>query len=202
MQRFSVLNHKGINMKNGKKRINSRITFFIPILIALILLCVIRTTLIANVTVKTGSMNNTIMEGDRLIVNRLAYKGEGNDVERYDIVVFYPPDKVANGEKNIVPFVKRVIGLPGETITIVNGIVYVTEKDGNTEQLRDDFVEPEYRSYDNFGPYVVPENSYFMLGDHRNDSGDSRFWIIKSVDKNLIIGKAVFRYYPKIEKLH
>ena len=93
-------------------------------------------------------------------------------------------------------YVKRIIGLPGETITIVNGVVYAADKDGNTIQLKDDFItacEPT----GNFGPYVVPENSYFVLGDNRESSIDSRYWTSTNyVDRDLIIGKVKFRYYP------
>ena len=137
-------------------------------------------------------MLNTIQEKDRIIASRLAYIK--NDPERYDIVIFKYPD---NEEQC---FVKRVIGLPGETVEIVNGTVYVTKTDGETIQLDDSFVTnctPE----GDFGPYVVPADSYFMLGDNRNTSWDSRYWDNKYVHKDKILGKVMFRYYPNISKI-
>ena len=100
--------------------------------------------------------------------------------------------KYPDNEEQI--YVKRIIGLPGETVQIVNGVVYVTKTDGKTIQLDDSFVtacEP----YGDFGPYVVPPDSYFMLGDNRNDSKDSRFWTNTYVKRDKIIGKVKFRYY-------
>ena len=91
-------------------------------------------------------------------------------------------------------FIKRGIGLPGETVTIRDGKVYI---DDSTEPLDDSFT-PETPVGD-FGPYVVPENSYFMLGDNRNWSKDSRFWENTYVTFDEIVGKAVIRYLPSIK---
>lgn len=176
---------------NKKKK--EWISFFIPIIFALVLSGIIKTVFIANVKVPTGSMNDTIMEGDRLIVNRLAYTK--NDVKRYDIVVFHAPDALAEGDKKLL-YVKRVIGLPGETVEIKAGDVYVTQTDGTQIKLESNFVKNEYWDSEDYGPYIVPENSYFMMGDHRNNSWDARFWTNKYVDKKTIIGKAVYRYFP------
>ncbi|MDE6357698.1 MAG: signal peptidase I, partial [Eubacteriales bacterium] len=96
-------------------------------------------------------------------------------------------------------YVKRIIGLPGETVEIIDGKVYIN---GSTEPLRDDFIpEPMSEDKANFGPYEVPEGHYFMLGDNRNHSEDSRYWKNKFVEKDKILGKAIFKYYPKIELL-
>ena len=108
-----------------------------------------------------------------------------SDPQRYDIVIFYYPDD----EKQ--KFIKRVIGLPGETVTIRDGKVYIND---STEPLRDDFC-PETPVGD-FGPYEVPEGCYFMLGDNRNVSKDSRYWLNPYVEKDKIIGKAFLRYWP------
>ena len=168
-------------MTEHKRKKDSWITLFIPIIIALILSLFIKSTLIANVKVPSDSMNNTIMEGDRLIVNRLAYTNK--PIERYDIVVFHPPDEMKKGNKNIY-YIKRVIGLPNETIQIANGTVYKIEKDGTREKLRDDFVAET--PVGDFGPYEVPANCYLMLGDNRNNSKDSRCWDNKYVDKHQV----------------
>ena len=146
----------------------------------------------ANAVVPTGSMINTIQEKDRIIASRLAYIK--NDPERYDIVIFkYPDDRKQY-------FVKRVIGLPGETVEVIGGVVYVTKTDGETIQLDDSFVT-NCKPTGDYGPFVVPEDCYFMMGDNRNSSWDSRFWTNKYVPKDDIIGKVKFRYYPNFSKI-
>ena len=178
-----------------KKKSKGRETleFILPIVIAFILAMVLRSFVFANAVVPTGSMLNTIQEGDRIIASRIEYTF--HDVERYDIIIFKAPDEVAKGNEKTY-YVKRVIGLPGETVTIVNGVVYVAGKDGKSEQLRDDFITA-CTPTGNYGPYVVPEDSYFVMGDNRESSVDSRFWVTTNyVQKDLIIGKAKFCYYP------
>lgn len=139
--------------------------------------------IVINARIPSPSMENTIMTGDQIFGNRLAYVK--SDPQRYDIVIFYYPDD----EKQ--KFIKRVIGLPGETVAIRDGKVYIND---STEPLRDDFC-PETPVGD-FGPYEVPEGCYFMLGDNRNVSKDSRYWLNPYVEKDKIIGKAFLRYWP------
>ena len=149
---------------------------------------VVNNFLLINARVPSESMENTIMTGDRFFGNRLAYLFD--DPERFDIVVFKYPDD----ESQL--FVKRVIGLPGETVEIKDGKVYIN---GSQTPLDDSFT-PETPTGD-YGPYVVPEGSYFMLGDNRNHSGGSRFWKQPYVEKEKIVGKAIFRYFPGIKIL-
>lgn len=178
--------------KKEKSVIKEILDFLLPVAIAVIVAIVLKTFVFANAVVPTGSMLNTIQENDRIIASRLSYIQ--NDPERYDVVLFKYPD-----DEDII-FVKRVIGLPNETVEIVNGIVYVTKTDGETIQLDDRFVtngEP----VGDFGPYVVPNDCYFMLGDNRNDSKDSRYWKNKYVSKDKILGKVKFRYYPSFGKI-
>lgn len=181
-----------------KSFLRETLDFCLPIVIALVVAILLKTFVFANSVVPTGSMLNTIQKDDRIIASRLAYKFD--DPERYDIIIFHFPDAVAQGD-NDTYYVKRIIGLPGETVTIVNGVVYVTDKNGETTQLEDDFVTA-CDPVGNYGPYVVPENSYFVLGDNRNSSEDSRAWRTTNfVDEKLIIGKVMFRYYPTIGKI-
>lgn len=121
------------------------------------------------------------MAGDRILVNRLSYIF--GEPQRGDIVTFIYPD---DGK---TLYLKRIIGLPGETISGKEGVIYI---DG--EPLKDDFTEEV--SYDNFGPYTVPKGSYFMMGDNRTDSWDSRYWTHKFVKLEDIIGKAEVSYFP------
>lgn len=178
--------------KKPKNPVKDIIDFMLPIVIAVVIAIILKTFVFANAVVPTGSMLNTIQEDDRIIASRLSYVF--SDPERYDIIIFHYPDDETQY------FVKRVIGLPGETVQIVDGIVYVTKTDGNTIQLDDSFVTNCVPTGD-YGPYEVPEDSYFVMGDNRNDSLDSRFWENKYVKKNKIIGKVKFRYYPKVSKI-
>ena len=127
------------------------------------------------------SMAPTLADQDRLIVNKFAYRI--GVPRRGDIVMLYYP---LNPDKS---FVKRVIAEEGDQVRIVDGRVYV-----NDVPMRDDFVPPEYRSHDDFGPTVVPEGYYFVMGDHRNNSSDSRHWGF--VPKKYIIGRVQLRWWP------
>lgn len=178
--------------KKEKSTTREIIEFLIPIIIAIIIAIILKLFIFANIIVPTGSMLNTIQEKDRIIASRIEYSF--NEPERYDIVVFRFPDDETQC------FIKRLIGLPGETVQIVNGVVYVTKTDGETIQLDDSFVTNCVPVGD-FGPYVVPEDCYFMMGDNRNQSWDSRYWDNKFVRRDQIIGKAKFRYFPSIGKV-
>jgi len=131
--------------------------------------------------VEGQSMAPTLSDQDRLIVNKLAYRLA--EPRRGDIVMLYYP---LNPDKS---FVKRVIAEEGDQVRIVEGRVFV-----NDVPMQDDFVPPEYRSHDDFGPSVVPEGYYFVMGDHRNNSSDSRHWGF--VPKKYIIGKVQLRWWP------
>jgi signal peptidase I len=131
--------------------------------------------------VEGQSMAPTLADQDRLIVNKLAYRM--GEPRRGDIVMLYYP---LNPDKS---FVKRVIAEEGDQVRIVDGRVYV-----NDVPMGDDFVPPEYRSHDDFGPTVIPEGYYFVLGDHRNNSSDSRHWGM--VPKKYIIGRVQLRWWP------
>ena len=132
--------------------------------------------------VPTGSMEGTIKSGNFLISTRFDVQEE--ELERYDILIFTPPD---SPEKT---YIKRLIGMPGETIEVKNGKVYA---DG--VELDDSFKKgPQNRTGD--GVYVVPEGCYFFLGDNRNNSKDSRFWKEKYVPLENIQAKARFIIFP------
>ncbi len=131
--------------------------------------------------VEGQSMAPTLADQDRLIVNKLAYRiGEPR---RGDIVMLYYP---LDPDKS---FVKRVIAEEGDTVRIVEGQVFV-----NDVPLRDDYVPSEYRSHDDWGPQVIQDGYYFVMGDHRNNSSDSRHWGM--VPKRYIIGKVQIRWWP------
>lgn len=178
--------------KQEVSKLKEAISFMTPIVIALVVAILLKTFIFANAVVPTGSMINTIQEGDRIIASRLAYINE--NPKRYDVIIFHYPDD----ESQL--FVKRIIGMPGETINIKNGIVYITDANGNTTEARSDFVTNCVPTGD-FGPYTVPLGSYFVMGDNRNDSWDARYWKKKNVEKKKIIGKVKFRYFPNPSKI-
>jgi signal peptidase I len=127
------------------------------------------------------SMAPTLEDHDRLIVNKLVYTlGEPRPG---DIVMLYYP---VDPEKM---FVKRVIAKEGDTVQIVDGRVYV-----NDLPLHDDYVPEEFRSHENWGPSTVQAGYYFVMGDHRNNSSDSRHW--GPVPKKYIVGKVGVRWWP------
>lgn len=171
---------------SGKNRLLKEVFSWVKtILLALIFALLITQFVIVNAKVPTGSMIDTINQNDRLIASRLSYII--NDPQRYDIVVFRYPDD----EDTL--FIKRIIGLPGETIDIKDGKVYVNNSE---TPLNDSFIlEPMMDNPNVPTHYEVPEGCYFMLGDNRNDSKDSRFWVNKYVAKDKILGKAIFKYY-------
>ena len=134
-------------------------------------------------------MENTIMTGDRVIGSRLSYKF--GDPERGDIVIFRFPD---NEE---IYYVKRVIGLPGDTIDIADGHVYLN---GSAEPMEEPYIRepmiPEEPMH-----FEVPEDSYFMMGDNRNYSSDARRWKNTYVKRDKLVAKVLFRYFPKPSRI-
>lgn len=159
--------------------------FYLALAFALAILW--KNFVMTKVEVVSGSMEDTLQIDDRLVASKLPYIF--GSPERGDIVVFHFPDD----ESQI--FIKRVIGLPGETVEMINGYVYI---DGVL--LEEDYIKGERDG--NAGPFLVPEGHYFMLGDNRLSSLDSRAWENKYVSKSQIIGKALFRYRPKLEKIY
>jgi signal peptidase I len=137
------------------------------------------------VKVEGTSMMPGLEDQERIFVNKFVYRWE--PIQRGDIIVFrYPRDPSKS-------YIKRVIGVAGDRIRIENGQVYV-----NDEALDEDYVPSEYADARSYPEVVVPHNSYFVLGDHRTMSNDSRDF--GAVNERFIYGKAVFGYWP-MEKL-
>lgn len=172
-----------------KSEIKREIMEWILILeIAIVIAVVVNMFLIVNAVIPSASMETTIMTGDRIFGNRLAYKN--HDPQRGDIVIFRFPDD----ESQL--FIKRVIGLPGETLEVRDGRVYIG---GSSMPLDEPYIKVD--PIGDYGPVTIPEDGYFMMGDNRNYSADSRFWVHPFVMKDKILGKAVFRYYREFGKI-
>lgn len=134
------------------------------------------------VRVEGTSMLPRLHDGERIFVNKFIYRFE--QIERGDIVVFWYPNDPSKS------FIKRVIGLPGETISIREGIVYV---DGMP--LEEKYIDPAFHvRRENMSPVYVRDHYYFVMGDNRDSSNDSRQWGL--VPEKYIYGKAIFRYWP------
>ncbi len=156
--------------------------------VAFVIAMIIRTFLVGAYKIPSGSMLETLQIGDHILVNKMSYAF--SEPKNGDIVVFeFPlePDK---------DYIKRIIGIPGDKIEILDKVIY-----RNGEKLEEPYVEFESMSIlpadispkDNIAEFIVPENSYFMMGDNRDASYDSRFWGF--VDEEAIVGKAFVIYF-------
>ncbi|CCQ64475.1 signal peptidase I [Crocosphaera watsonii] len=151
---------------------------------AIILAFGIRTFVAEARYIPSSSMEPTLEINDRLIIEKMSYRFR--EPVRGDVVVFNPTEALKAQDFNDA-FIKRIIGLPGETVLVREGKVYV-----NGEQITEKYIA-EDPNYD-YGPVVVPEGEYLVLGDNRNNSYDSHYWGF--VPKDKIIGKAFVRFWP------
>ncbi len=151
--------------------------------------------------VEGTSMQPLLQNGERIFVNRIIYKLD--DIQRGNVVVFYYPAKPSDF------FIKRVLGLPGEKIQVRNGEVLIEKTyidDAGQRRMKwkavdSHFVPDYFLSHENVKPLIIPQGYYFVAGDHRNKSYDSRLWAMDRkqspfVPEKYIIGKASFRYWP------
>ena len=178
-----------------KKSIGHEILSWIfTLAVAVVIALVIRAFIFEPVKVDGHSMDDTLADKEIMFVSKWQYSSSWlfgtrmtffGDPERFDVVVCRYPDR---GYTN---FVKRVVGLPGDTIEIKNGYLYV-----NNERYDEPYINDEYRTGlgSNYPAIVVPEGQYFVMGDHRNNSNDSRF--VGPIDRNMIMGHVVQVVFP------
>jgi len=155
-----------------------------------VLFCFFLITFVAQAfRVQGTSMLPMLEDGERIIVNKFIYRF--HSIERGDVVVFWYPRDPS------VSFIKRVVGLPGDVVEVRAGTVYV-----NSRPLAEGYVDPKFRDDDSYSPVDVRRGYYYVLGDHRNSSNDSRSW--GEVPEKYIYGRAVFRFWPfsKIGVIH
>lgn len=177
------------------------------IVVAVLVSLFLTRVVLVNAMVPSSSMETLISPGDRLFGNRLTYKMK--DPERFDVVIFkYPVDEEEN-------YIKRIIGLPGETVTIENAKVYI---DDAQVPLAENYLPEEWLVKNDGYVFEVPEDCYLMLGDNRNVSMDARYWAEEALSEGLadsvedgerfvyvhrdkILGKAMFTYWPHFRLL-
>jgi signal peptidase I len=169
----------------------------IVVVVAVLVAVLLRTFVVQTFFIPSGSMEPTLQVGDRILVNKLSYHLHG--VGRGDIVVFSRPPAENCGGPEVNDLVKRVVGLPGETLSLSGGHVYV---DGRA--LDESWLPASEQGVTRPGPggtlyslqhaYKVPADDYFVMGDNRTDSCDSRYW--GPIPKSLIVGKVEMRVWP------
>ena len=147
-----------------------------------VLFCFFLITFVAQAfRVQGTSMLPLLADSERIIVNKFVYRFRG--IDRGDVVVFWYPKDPS------VSFIKRVIGMPDDTVELRNGVLYV-----NGQRLNEGYVLPGFRDDESYPPLTVKKGYYYVLGDHRNSSNDSRNW--GEVPERYIYGKAFFRFWP------
>jgi signal peptidase I len=153
------------------------------LMISVILAVVVILFIYQPVKVEGTSMMPTLDDQERIFINKFIYRFHFGDIERGDTVVFWFPGDPTKS------YIKRVIGMPGDRVEVVDGKVIV-----NRRALVENYVPPEFRDQSSMSERVIPPNQYFVLGDHRSSSNDSRAWGM--VPRRYIYGKAVFIYWP------
>lgn len=154
--------------------------------IALVLALLIRMFVAEPRYIPSNSMLPTLHIGDRLVVEKVSYLFQSP--QKGDIVVFEPPEQLQSlGYRKDQVFIKRIIGKPGQIVSVNNGKVYINE-----QPLSEDYIaeSPAYQLV----PVQIPQDEFFVMGDNRNDSNDSHVWGF--LPKQNIIGRAVFRFFP------
>ena len=156
------------------------------IIVTLVLAAMVGIMLFQTVTMQESSMEPTIAVGDRFFINRVVYKF--SSPKRGDLIVFR-----TNASDDAALHIRRVIGLPGETVDIRDGYIYI---DGADTPLDEDYLKEDWTVATGNYHFEVPEDSYLMLGDNRNDSWDARYWTNPYVREDKILGKAAVIYWP------
>jgi signal peptidase I len=157
------------------------------LLLAVIIAIIVILFLYQPVKVEGTSMMPALNDQERIFINKFIYQFNVGQIERGDMVVFWYPNDPSKS------YIKRVIGIPGDRVEVDMGTVVI-----NGKRLEEAYVPQEYRDETSIAPRVIPADEYFVLGDHRSSSNDSRSWGL--VPRRFVYGKAVFVYWP-LDKL-
>lgn len=176
----------------GKRQVlSATISWLRDLLVSVTLAIIVILFLYQPVKVEGTSMMPALVDQERIFINKFVYRLGIGEISRGDTVVFWFPQDTSKS------YIKRVIGIPGDVVEIVDGVVFV-----NGRRLAESYVPNEYRDRQSLARLTVPRDNYFVLGDHRSSSNDSRSW--GPVPRRYIYGKAVFVYWPldKMGVLH
>ena len=190
---------RGRHASTGESRRSSRwvVEIGIVVVVAVVIAILLRTFVVATYSIPSGSMEPTLQVGDRIVVDKLSYHLHG--IDRGNIIVFSTPAKENCAGPPVSALVKRVIGLPGELISLSGGRVYIGSK-----VLSEPWLPPSMRSatdpgpsaapYSRHHPYRIPPGDVYVMGDNRTFSCDSRYW--GPVHETTIVGKVDLRIWP------
>jgi signal peptidase I len=171
------------NSANSRSALIATIAWFRDLMLSVLIAVLVILFLYRPVKVEGTSMMPSLLDQERLFINQFSYKFGLGDIKRGDTVVFcYPEDTTKS-------YIKRIIGLPGDTVAVQGGYVLVNQK-----KLEENYIPFDYRDDRPYPPTLVPPDKYFVLGDHRIVSNDSRAWGF--VPRSHIYGKAVFVFWP------
>jgi signal peptidase I len=159
------------------------LSWFRDLLLSVVIAVVVILFLYQPVKVEGTSMMPSLLDQERIFINKFVYRFGMADIGRGDTVVFWFPGDPTKS------YIKRVIGVPGDSVEVSDGAVFV-----NGRALGEPYVTEEYRDHVSMARKIVPQDEYFVLGDHRSSSNDSRTW--GTVPRRYIYGKAVFVYWP------
>ncbi len=181
-----------------RRRLGCALEIVETLVLTLVIYLVIHNFVAQPFEVQQESMMPTVDPGEYVLIDKISPRF--NDYQRGDIVVFQPPEGFGQGG---VPFIKRVIGMPGDVVSLENGRVFVQQPGGSPVRLEEPYVvhvidggtAPTLpKDAEGTSSWTVPAGSYFVMGDNRPDSQDSRFFGV--VDRELIVGRAWLRYFP------
>ena len=191
MEEVTPGGHAPVPQAPVRNAANTTISWLRDLCISVVIAIVVILFLYQPVKVEGTSMMPSLIDQERIFINKFVYRFGLSEISRGDMVVFWFPGDPTKS------YIKRVIGVPGDVVEVNDGTVVV-----NGEPLAESYVPREYRDHISMPRRVIPQDQYFVLGDHRSSSNDSRSWGM--VPKHFIYGKAVFVYWPldRIGVLH
>lgn len=172
---------------NNDASVRNMVEWLAVIVVAVLFAVLIKTFVVQAFKIPSASMEPTLMIGDRVVVNKLSYRA--HQVNRGDVIVFKRPPLAPSGANEPEQLIKRVIGLPGDSVQAKDGQVYI-----NGKRLLEPYLPQGTETLDMDNPVEVPPGKLWVMGDNRMHSGDSRYF--GTIDENTVIGRAFFKIWP------